>query len=258
MAASGNPRHGRLKELLTIGRPVAGLISPLASPALVQLAATAGFRTFIADGEHGNLEPKDLEPLVAVAEVNGIDLIVRTPGLDRSYIARSLDAGVAGIIVPHGSPETARAAVEAARFPPGGARGVGPAYGNRFGLDLDAEAGMASADLSTTVIVQVEDVEAVRAATEIAATPGIDGLLIGPRDLAYSLNAYDDQDPGALESAIDTTIAAAREAGKWAALPATSEDAARAAARRGAQLILAYLPQLIATAGADFVGSAIP
>lgn len=242
----------RVGSMLASGKVVVGTISPFASPGLVKLAAAGGFDLFVVDGEHGNTEPGDIEALVAVSELCGMDLVVRAPGLDRSYIGRCLDAGVDGIVIPHGSTEMARAAVAACRFVPEGERGLGPAFCNNYAVGVDMDEFVRVVNERTLVIVQIEDAESLSALDAIATVPGVDGLLVGPRDLAASLKSSGGEGQQTVDEAIGASIAAARKAGKWAALPAESPAAARAAAARGAQVVLAYLPQLIVAASRDF------
>jgi len=145
--------------------------------------------------------------------------LARPPVNELWTAKRLLDAGVLGVIFPFTrTPELARQAVAACRYPPAGLRGSG--------ADL-AAARWASpagyydfADENVMVVAVVEDTSAVSRIDEIAATPGVDVLFIGTSDLSFSLGLRGRQDEPKLEAAVQTIAAAAKRHGKVLGRPA--------------------------------------
>lgn len=152
----------------------------LGSPLAAESICRVGFDWVIVDNQHGSSSDAQLMSLLHAIEVTGTPAVVRVPWLDPSMIMRAADLGAAGIIVPMVStPEDARKVVEALRYPPLGMRSFGPVrelYTPPSGPREDP-----------LCLLLIETVEAVENAEAIAATEGIDGLLVGPGDLALSM-----------------------------------------------------------------------
>lgn len=177
------------KRKLLAGERALGLgVSLLRGAAVPMLAKTAGFDWIFIDREHGSLTEDDAAQLCLAALPHGITPIVRVcePALDEA--TRALDNGAQGIVVPHvDTAERARAIAAALRFPPRGTRswGGGTAVWNLRPPPM-VEA-MDQADNELLLAVMIETPEAVANADAIAATPGIDPLLVGSSDLGISM-----------------------------------------------------------------------
>src|SRR5204862_1926796 len=117
----------------------------------------------------------------------GIPAIVRVPSCAAAEVGRSLDAGAAGILFPRGDGRaTVHAAIEMAKFPPDGKRGLGGVRANRYGTQpLDRF--VREANARTLMIAQIETAGALAELAEIAAEPGLDVLYVGPNDLTQAL-----------------------------------------------------------------------
>jgi 4-hydroxy-2-oxoheptanedioate aldolase len=138
-----------------------------------------GFDALIIDTQHGGASEAGLLPLLQALDLTGTPALVRVPWLDPARIMRAADLGAAGVIVPMvNSAEDAEKAVAAIRYPPRGIRSFGPV---RRWYSAGGRAGDA------LCIVMIETREALANLDAIAATPGLDGLLVGPVDLALSL-----------------------------------------------------------------------
>ncbi|MBL9115786.1 MAG: hypothetical protein JNJ83_12325 [Verrucomicrobiaceae bacterium] len=170
-----NGRKARIGTFLSIG-----------SPAVTELAAEAGFDWVLIDLEHGCESEAALPNQLRALRGSNILAIVRVSAPHADLIGRVLDWGADGIMVPHvDTPEQAEHCVNSAWYPPKGHRGVSRtvrAYG--YGLRLPA------GELPRPVILaQIETLQGVNNAKEIAAVGGIDALFIGPADLSYDLKA---------------------------------------------------------------------
>lgn len=147
-------------------------------PLACEIMSRASYDWLILDTQHRGLSPEAVLSAVQAMELGGTQALVRVGSVDAIEIMRALDIGAAGIVVPViNNAEAARAAVAAVRYPPLGNRSYGPVR-NFDETMFDREA---------ICILMIETVEALENLDAIAATPGVDGLLLGPADLAVSM-----------------------------------------------------------------------
>ena len=174
------------KAALAAGRPQIGLWLALASPVTADLCANAGFDWLVVDGEHA---PNDIRSILAQVQAIGTRShpIVRPPIGETYMIKQILDLGVQTIIVPMiETAVQAQAMARAMLYPPAGVRGVGAglARASNFGTTPGY---LASANAQTCLLLQIESQAGLAALEDIAATGGVDGLFIGPADLAADM-----------------------------------------------------------------------
>lgn len=163
-----------------------GLWATFLSPYGLELAAGSGPAWLGLDLQHGDLEPADVTPLVRVASLAGLPTLARLASHDAVQLARALDTGVDGVIVPSvSSAAEAEALVAAARVPPVGRRSTGASRAALEPIGRPSETGASREEPLLLVMVETADGVAVR--EEIAATPGVDGIMVGPYDLALSM-----------------------------------------------------------------------
>nr|WP_319249504.1 aldolase/citrate lyase family protein [uncultured Celeribacter sp.] len=229
-----------LRDKIRMRTPQRGIFMALPSAMAVEIVAGARPGStrpdfLCIDTEHSPIGPVLLTDMIRAADLCGMPALVRVRSSEVAEIAAALDAGAAGILVPHvASAATAAAAVRAARFPPEGNRGAGPARAARYIRDIPGMLETARRD--TVVAVQIETVEAVTAAADILAVPGIDLAFIGPGDLGVDLATR----PGitdTLEELIDSTLQAAEKAGVPAGIFTADRCASSAWFKRLAFLI---------------------
>lgn len=187
-------KRNKVKELWRQGKPaVAGWLSS-GSPYIAELLAHVGYDAVVIDMQHGvGVTPdRAVECMQAMASTDVMP-IVRVPWNQPEYIQYVLDAGAMGIIVPLvNSYDDAQKAGLACRYPPLGYRSIGP---NRAALKDGAEDYLRHANEEIICLVMIENMEAVNRAAEISKAPGIDGVYIGPGDLAVSLGILPSQFP---------------------------------------------------------------
>jgi 4-hydroxy-2-oxoheptanedioate aldolase len=189
-----------LKAAWAEGQTAFGLWSAIPSSFSAELAAAAGFDYMCVDQQHGVIGYDAMVPMLQAIRAEGTAPITRVLSSDPFLIMKALDAGALGVIVPLvNSAEDAARAVAACRYPPRGMRSYGPVraagvIGSRDPEDLAGE---------VLCIVMVETREGLERMDEIAATPGLDGIYIGPSDLALSLGL-----PPTLDVTEDTHIQA--------------------------------------------------
>lgn len=198
--------------------PVLGLIVKMPNPALVEQARYLGFDLVVIDTEHGAGDDLLLEHHLRAAGSAGIDALVRVGSNSPLDILRALDAGAAGVIVPHVADAAAAGeAVASAHYPPRGRRGLAVSTrGGRYG-DEPIDEYLARVAAQTVVVVQVEDEAGVRNAAEVVATPGVDGVWVGPGDLSASLGFPGQGDHPRVRAAVEQVVAEVVRAERTAA-----------------------------------------
>jgi 4-hydroxy-2-oxoheptanedioate aldolase len=178
--------ENRFKRRLKNGETLIGLWAQTGHATISEVVADAGFDWLLIDGEHAPLEVPTIIDQLRVIEPSGTPAIVRPAWNDPVILKRVLDTGVQTLLVPFvQTAEEARRAVASCRYPPAGTRGVAATIrANRYGRIADYH-GRANDEIC--ILVQLETGEAVGRLEEIASVDGVDGLFIGPSDLAASL-----------------------------------------------------------------------
>ena len=217
------------------GERLIGVLLRMPGEELVEMAAVAGFDFVLVDCEHGPADVVALRQHLAVAALHRVPVVVRVGEGDSGMILRALDQGAQGILAPHlDSAADARALVSAAHYPPIGTRGFATySRAGRFG-ETDAAAHRDWFLANTLVLGMIESPSGVARAREIVATPGLDGIMIGPADLAAASGRADLSVPEATRR-VNAAIAAG---GKLRMDIVGTADAAGAAFADGAQLVV--------------------
>jgi 2-dehydro-3-deoxyglucarate aldolase/4-hydroxy-2-oxoheptanedioate aldolase len=194
------------------GAPCLGTCVTYSDPTITETLATVLDFVWI-DMEHNPLSLEAVQGHVMATRRSETTALVRVPWNDPVLVKPVLDIGAAGVIVPLiRTADDARRAVAACKYPPEGVRGFGPRRASRYGLDGGKDYCRRAND-SVVVVVQIEHVDAVRNLSEILQVPGITTIVIGAQDLAGSLGHIGEPRHPAVLEAIDTIIAAARNAG---------------------------------------------
>ncbi|MFC4595682.1 HpcH/HpaI aldolase family protein [Sphingobium tyrosinilyticum] len=199
----------------------------------IETVGKAGYDFLILDGQHGGIGWDAVLPAIQTLDLNRAPAFVRVRANDPGLIMRALDLGARGVIVPlvNDSSQAARAA-RATRYPPDGDRSYGPVRGYHVAGVTDA--------LRPLCFVMIETVEAMSNLAAIAATPGIDGLFVGPVDLGLSMG-FDVEAalawPSAVMEAVEKVVAVCARHKLVAGCPAFGMDNARALAERGVQFL---------------------
>lgn len=243
------------------GRPLAGMWVCSGSPLVAEICAGAGLDWLLIDMEHS---PNGLESVLAQLQAVGaypVTPVVRVPIGDVVTLKQVLDLGAQNILVPMvSSAAEADALVAAVRYPPRGRRGVGSALARSARWNR-VDDYLAHADEHVSLFVQIETVEGVEAAAEIAAVDGIDGVFVGPSDLAASMGLLGQQTHPDVSAAVRRAFDAVRAAGKPVGVNAFDPAAAHAYLDAGAAFILvgadvALLARGSEALAADFASAA--
>jgi 4-hydroxy-2-oxoheptanedioate aldolase len=211
------------RQTCTSGKAVIGTFVAIPHPVAVEVAAASGLDFLCIDWEHAQIGRERIEDLIRASDLHQVPAMVRVPGHAPEAIAAVLDAGAAGVLVPRVSTAAqAAAAVQATRYPPAGARGVGPGRAAAYGYRIPDY--LARANESLLLAIQVETAEGLANIEAIAAVEGVDLIFIGPGDLSVSIDAMGPANAGKLNAAIETIASAARKAGKRVGIFRPSAD----------------------------------
>jgi 4-hydroxy-2-oxoheptanedioate aldolase len=196
--------------------PVVGYWAVLDSPVSTERIARLGYDYVCLDAQHGLLGYSGiLAGLTAVTAGGRSAGMVRVEANDPTPIGRALDAGAVGVIVPLvDTAEDAAAAVRAVRYPPAGRRSYGPM---RSGLHIGPKP--ADADATVLVFVMIETPEGLANVKAICATPGLDGVYVGPSDLCLAVGGAYPGDP-AVQERFDAALVSVRDAAAAAGVAA--------------------------------------
>jgi len=214
------------KKALREGRPQIGLWTSLCSNLAAEVIAGAGFDWILIDTEHAPNElPMVFSQLQALTGGTAAS-VVRPAWNDTVLMKRLLDVGVQNLLIPYvQTAEEAKAAVAATRYPPQGVRGVAVAHrGNCYGRVKDYFKRIGE---ELCVLVQIETRLAVQNLEAIAAVEGVDGLFIGPSDLAAALGHLGEPGHPEVRAAIEEALKRIRKAGKAPGILAPVEADAR-------------------------------
>jgi 2-dehydro-3-deoxyglucarate aldolase len=213
-----------------------GCWSSLASPITTEILGLAGFDWILLDGEHSPNDVISFIPQLMALKDSPSAPVVRPQWNDTVAIKRLLDAGFYNFLIPFvESADDARRAVAATRYPPAGVRGVSVSQrNNRYGTVKDY---MKIINDNLTVLVQIESMPGVEAIDEICAVDGVDGIFIGPSDLAASLGHLGEPLNDEVQAAMKKIIASANAHGKPIGILAPAEPDARRYLEMGARFV---------------------
>jgi 4-hydroxy-2-oxoheptanedioate aldolase len=221
------------------------------SPLVAEICAGAGLDWLLIDMEHS---PNGLESVLAQLQAVAaypVTPLVRVPSCDVVTIKRVLDLGAQNLLVPMiSSAAEARTAAEAVRYPPRGRRGVGSAL-SRSARWNRVDDYLVNADAHVSLFVQIETAAGVDAAADIAAVDGIDGIFLGPSDLAASMGLLGQQAHPDVVGAVHRAFEAVRSVGLPVGVNAFDPAVAKRYLEAGATFVLVGADVTLLARGAE-------
>ena len=201
------------KQALAAGSAQFGFWSALPYGLIAELIGLSDFDFVLMDMEHAPNDVRSLIEQLQALQGSPVHPVVRVPSHDPVYLNQVLDIGFRTIVVPKvDNAHEAAEVVKGTRYPPHGTRGMSRYHrNNRFGT---LSGYYADIDAGVCMLCQVETPEAIANIAEIAAVPGVDGLFVGPGDLAASLDHLGDAAHPVVQEAIKRAASEARRAGK--------------------------------------------
>ena len=181
---------------------------------MAELLSIGGFDFLVLDSEHGFFSIESIASVVAASEAAGLPAMVRVPSSSAAETGRCLDSGAAGILFPRADGQAAvRAAIESAKYPPQGKRGLGGARANLYAT-IPLDRFVRDANEATLLAVQIETSGALSELDAIASESAIDVLYVGPNDLTQALGIPGHYDDPRYADCLARIAAAARNSGK--------------------------------------------
>ncbi len=222
-------RTSRILSKVRAGQPALAVCLHLTDPSIYELTSLMGFDGIWMDMEHHFYGVETAAGLMRAARVGGTDVVARPGKGEFMRMARMLEAGATGIMYPRcDSAEEAREVVKWAKFAPLGKRGFDGSGPDVPYMLAPMEKYLRDANDQTFVLIQVEEPQAVDQADAIAATPGVDMLMLGPADFTVLTGIPGQFSHPTVTAAIEAVAKAAKNHGKhWAATCGTLEQAKR-------------------------------
>ncbi|SEL36764.1 2-keto-3-deoxy-L-rhamnonate aldolase RhmA [Roseovarius nanhaiticus] len=185
----------RLRHRLNAGDTVLGTFYKTPHPMILEILAMAGFDTVVIDAEHAPFGRAEIDTAILTGRALGLDMVVRLPDDRPATILQVMDAGAAGLLIPHvNTAGQARAILSAMRYGAGGRGFAGTTRAAGYGKrPLHEHLGADRGDVA--LICQIEDPEGAENAADIASVEGVDGLFVGRADLAVGSGKDDFFDP---------------------------------------------------------------
>lgn len=239
------------ERLLDADRPLAGIWVCSGSPLVAEIIAGSGADWLLIDAEHS---PNSLESILSQLQAVApypVTPLVRVPWNDPVITKQVLDLGAQNLLVPMiSNAQEARDAVAAVRYPPRGVRGVGSALARSARWNR-VDGYLEHAEEHTSLFVQIENGEGVAHAAEIAAVDGVDGVFVGPSDLAASMGLLGQQQHPDVVANVLTTFEAVLAAGKPVGVNAFNARQADAYVAAGARFVLVGADVVLLARGSE-------
>ena len=244
------------RERLLSEEVLAGTFVKTPSPIICEVLGLTGLDVVCLDSEHAPFGRVELDGCIAALRSAGMPGLVRVAANSPEYILQALDYGAAGVVVPHvTTPEQAESVVKSAHFGAGGRGYAGSTRAAGYTTRPMREH-LEDGASATTVIIQVEDREAVDAIDELCSVDGVDCLFIGRVDLTVSLNA-DSPSAEVVLKALKKICRTGQEAGKSIGMFISAPEEARKWMDYGVNLFLSGSEHAFILRGANQVSDLV-
>lgn len=248
-------RENNTKKKLKAGQPVYGVISTSDDPQLAELFGIAGFDYYMLDAEHGLPDPAQVVNVIRACESVDMTPMVRIGSKDPKLVLQYLDAGMMGIMMPGlESASEVKMLIDAVKYPPLGKRGLGLTRAS--GYIATGEKAVEYIDFAneqTMVITQFEDPTLIDRFADMISQPGLDAVIVGPRDLSLNMGFKDGPSHPEVQSMIERAVAVCNKANVAAGITAGTRANAVNEVSRGMTMILGIAQTLILAGSKDFL-----
>ena len=214
-----------------------------------------GLGFYMIDGEHSSVTTAEVQHIVRACECSGITPLARIRSNDPKMILQFMDAGVMGIMMPGMmNVQDVEVFVKAMKYFPQGERGLGPVRSSDYMSGaMSQEQYVKFSNEQTLVMPMFEDIRALENLEEMCKVEGIDGFIIGPRDLAMSMGFIDGPAHQEVKEVMDQVFEIVLRHNLFIGTVAGNAEQAKALTDKGAKLILNSVQGLIKTGAAAFL-----
>jgi 4-hydroxy-2-oxoheptanedioate aldolase len=228
--------ENRVKELLRSGKPAWGAAVYDSSPLVTKFSVDTGVDFLWIDTEHVPFGTESISTLPLICRRGNCVPVLRVAGLDAMLIKKALDIGASAVMVPQiNNAEEARRAVQYAKYPPIGSRGVSPIW--TFYLNVEWTTYLPQANDELCVIVQIETNEGIKNVESIADVGGVDILFAGPMDLSAAFGHIGNVLDPEVQNFLEQFPRRVAPSGKACGIPVDGFEQARIAFDRGYRFI---------------------
>jgi 4-hydroxy-2-oxoheptanedioate aldolase len=223
------------------------VISPTADPIVCEYLGLCGMDFYIMDAEHGPLTLSEVAHMVRACETVGITPLARIHALDEKMLLQYFDAGIMGVMMPStNTVADCERLVDYVKYFPMGKRGLGPVRSaNYMAGNMSQAEYLQYSNEQTLVLPMIESTECLANLSAMVNVAGVDGFILGPRDLALSMGFADGPAHDEVKKAIDEAIATVVGAGKIFGTVAATAEQAQALTNKGVTLLLNSVQGLI-------------
>jgi 4-hydroxy-2-oxoheptanedioate aldolase len=248
-------QENHTKRKLKAGLPVYGVLSTSEDPQLAELFGLAGFDFYMLDAEHGLMDAAQVGNVIRACEQVNMTPMVRIGSKDPKLVLQYLDAGMMGVMMPGLETfEDVKMLIDAVKYPPVGKRGMGLARASGYvAVGKGAVDYIQFSNEQTMVIPQFEDPALIDRFEEMISLPGVDVVVIGPRDLSLNMGFPDEPAHPEVQQMIDRVISICKKTGVASGITAGSRADAAQQVARGATMILAIAQWVIAAGSQEFL-----
>jgi 4-hydroxy-2-oxoheptanedioate aldolase len=232
----GHLFENKVKKLLAAGKPAWGAAVFEPSILMTKLSVSTGIDFLWIDTEHAPFGTESIAMLPVVCRMGSCMPLVRVAGLDSSLIKKALDIGASAIMVPQiNNAQEARKAVQFAKYPPKGTRGVSPIW--TLYMDVPWEDYLPRANEEVCVVVQVETPKGINNVEAIAAVEGVDVVFAGPTDLSASLGCIGQVEHPTVQKFLEQFPQRVAKSGKSSGIAVDGVEQSKKAFDRGYRFI---------------------
>ncbi len=233
-------RENILRKRLLEKKASYGVISPTTDPTLCEYIGLAGMDFYIMDAEHGPLTLSDIIQMTRACESAGITPMARINSLDDKMILQYFDAGIMGVMMPGtNTVEECKKLVQAVKYFPLGNRGLGPVRAADYMAGkLNQLQYLSFSNEQTLVFPMIETTECIQNLEALCDVDGVDGFILGPRDLALSMGFMDGPAHSEVKAVIDQAIKIVTSKGKFFGTVAATAEQAKELTDKGVMLLL--------------------
>ena len=248
-------KENLLKQKWANKEAVLGVISNSSDPTIAELCGWSGLDFYMIDGEHSPVTTSEVQNIVRACESAGTVPLARIRSNDPKLILQFIDAGIMGVMMPGMmNAKDVEDFVKAMKYPPMGERGLGPARAWDYGFGKMTQLEYVKfANEQTLVLPMIEDIRALENLPEMCKVVGIDGFIIGPRDLAMSMGFMDGPAHDEVKDVINQIFEIVLEAGLAIGTVAGTGEQAKTLIDKGALFCLNSVQGLIKTSASEFM-----
>src|SRR5688572_15415378 len=248
-------QENRTKLKLKGGQPAYGVLSTSEDPQLAELFGLAGFDYYMLDAEHGLMDAAQVGNVIRACELTHMTPLVRIGSKDPKLVLQYMDAGMMGVMMPGlETVNEVKMLIDAVKYAPMGKRGMGITRAAAYVAVGDKAVEYINfTNEQTMVIPQFEDPALIDRFEEMISLPGVDAVVIGPRDLSLNMGFPDGPNHPEVQEMIDRVVSICKKAGVAAGITAGSRADSAKQVARGVTMILAIAQLVVAAGSKEFL-----